>query len=290
MARARRPVPGTVAGSLPPLRIPAAEARQKLQAQIDQGQELPQLLQMAGGWPRPGQGEPAEYTRWNQYNLTLLDRLFSGPTPQYEYNETVRLGVEPVLGGSAVDYGETAKARIVVLQSLLDRLDLCEEAGDERNATEQGVERVHSREVFVVHGRDEGRKQAVARVLEKLGLDVVILHERPSKGRTIIEKFEDYSDVGYAVVLLAGDDVGALASERDKLHPRPRQNVIFELGYFVGRLGRKGVCALYEEGVEIPSDYKGVVYVPLDAAEGSKLRLALELSASGFDIDFNKLA
>jgi predicted nucleotide-binding protein len=97
-------------------------------------------------------------------------------------------------------------------------------------------------------------KESVARFLEKLDLRPIILHEQPNKGRTVIEKFEAHSDVGFAVVLLTPDDVGGLASSPDKLSRRARQNVILELGYFIGKLGRAKVCALYKEGVEIPSD------------------------------------
>ena len=92
----------------------------------------------------------------------------------------------------------------------------------------------------------------------------MILHEQSNQGRTIIEKFERHADVGFAVVLLTPDDVGGLQTDTGALEPRARQNVIFELGYFLGRLGRGGVCAITKGGVEIPSDYSGVLYIPLD--------------------------
>jgi predicted nucleotide-binding protein len=114
-------------------------------------------------------------------------------------------------------------------------------------------------------------------------LEVVILHEKASKGRTLIEKFEAHSDVAFAfaVVLLTPDDLGMLASgRRKKLAPRARQNVILELGYFVGKLTRERVCALCVNGVERPSDYDGVVYVPLDDGGGWRFELAKELKAA----------
>ena len=101
-----------------------------------------------------------------------------------------------------------------------------------------------------------------ARFIEKLGLELIVLHEQPNKGRTIIEKFQDYSNVSYAVVLLTPDDRGGVASSKlEEQQPRARQNVIFELGYFIGKLSRKRVCALYIDGVEIPSDYSGVLFI-----------------------------
>ena len=145
-----------------------------------------------------------------------------------------------------------------------------------------------SRRVFLVHGHDEAVKQMVARFLEKLNLDVVILHEQPNKGRTVIEKFEEHSDVGYAVVLLTPDDICGSASEPSKQKTRARQNVVLELGYFFGKLGRERVCAIYVEGVEIPSDIHGVLYVPFDEGGGWRLKLAQEIKAAGIEVDLNR--
>lgn len=145
-------------------------------------------------------------------------------------------------------------------------------------------------EVFVVHGRDNAAKEGIARFLEKLDLKPVILHEQPNKGRTIIEKFEDYSDVGFAVVLLTPDDRGGLASEPyESQKPRARQNVVLELGFFLGKLGRSRVCALYRKGVEIPSDYDGVAFVAFDEGAAWQFALAKELKSAGFKIDMNLL-
>jgi predicted nucleotide-binding protein len=146
------------------------------------------------------------------------------------------------------------------------------------------------KKIFVVHGHDSDAKETVARFIEGLGLQPIILHEQPSSGRTLIEKFEVYADVGFAVVLLTPDDVGAAVSEkRKKLKPRARQNVVFELGYFVGKLTRSRVCALYKNGVEIPSDYWGVVYVELDDKKVWQRRLAQELSDAHLPINLEAL-
>lgn len=143
------------------------------------------------------------------------------------------------------------------------------------------------KEVFVIHGRDNEAKEAVARFLEKLNLDPVILHEQANEGRAIIEKFEEHAQAAFAVVLLTPDDAGALENEKDKLRPRARQNVIFEFGYFIGRLGRKRVCALTRGDLEMPSDYDGVLYVPLDADGAWRMRLVKELRAAGLNVDAN---
>jgi predicted nucleotide-binding protein len=134
-----------------------------------------------------------------------------------------------------------------------------------------------TRKVFVVHGHDNEVKESVARFLEKLELQPVILHEQPNQGRTVIEKFEvSSSDVAFAIVLLTPDDVGHAANVPTELRTRARQNVILELGYFLGRLGRSRVCALHRGGLELPSDFQGVVYIEFDGAGAWKTQLAQE--------------
>ncbi|CAG4895141.1 TIR domain-containing protein [Paraburkholderia saeva] len=144
-----------------------------------------------------------------------------------------------------------------------------------------------SRRVFVVHGHDEGVRETVARFLEKIGFEPIILHEQASRNRTVIEKIETYHDVGFAVVLLTPDDEGCVKG--GKPEPRARQNVLLELGYFMGRLGRDKVCALKRGDVDIPSDFAGVVWVPIDASNGWKQALGQELEAAGHEVDWNKV-
>jgi predicted nucleotide-binding protein len=144
----------------------------------------------------------------------------------------------------------------------------------------------NSRKVFIVHGHDSETKFMVARFLEKIRLEPIILHEQPNEGRTIIEKFETYSgDTAFAVILLTDDDVGGTKGGKEPQKLRARQNVILELGYFMGRLGRTRVCALHKGGVELPSDYQGVLYVVIDTEGAWKLRLAQELVQAKLPID-----
>lgn len=143
--------------------------------------------------------------------------------------------------------------------------------------------------IFLVHGRDNGVKAQVARFLERLGFPPVILHEQPNEGLTIIEKFEKHAArSNFAVILLTADDLG-MAKSNEKPSPRARQNVILELGYFMGKLSRKNVCAVYQEGVELPSDYDGVLYVPLDSGDSWQLKLAREIKTAGINVDLNKI-
>ena len=132
-------------------------------------------------------------------------------------------------------------------------------------------------------------KNDVARVVQQLGFKPVILHEQPNMGRTLIEKFEDHSEsAGFAIVLLSQDDEGR-AKSSETLTPRARQNVVLELGYFIGKAGRKRVCVLMRGGVEIPSDIFGVVFEPYDAGGAWKLALVRELKAAGYTVDMNRL-
>lgn len=145
--------------------------------------------------------------------------------------------------------------------------------------------------IFLVHGRDEAAKHAVARFLERrVGLDVIILSERPNRGRSILTKFQQEADgAAFAVVLMTGDDMGGLRAELagGAAHAparRPRQNVIFEMGFFIGQLGVDRVCALAPPGVEKPSDYDGIVYVPLDDQDGWQRKLVTELHAANVPV------
>jgi predicted nucleotide-binding protein len=138
--------------------------------------------------------------------------------------------------------------------------------------------------VFLVHGQDESAKQTTARFLERVGAVPIILHEQASRGGTIMEKLEQHSDVGFAVVLLTPDDVGRSKVDTT-LRDRARQNVILELGFFVGSLGRKHVCALHKGEIELPSDFVGVVFVQMDERGAWKIELARELSSAGLSIN-----
>jgi predicted nucleotide-binding protein len=193
-------------------------------------------------------------------------------------------------GGGTEEQYEKARAenlatRLEIMAGLIELLESASGvAGPHAPSVASG-----GRRVFLVHGHNKAVTEETARFLEKLRLEVTILHEKPSEGRTVIEKFEGHSDVQFAVVLMTGDDRGGtVSSPYSDQKARARQNVILELGFFLGKLGRKRVCALYQHGVEIPSDYTGVVFVPLDVSGAWRLTLAREIKAAGLDVDLNK--
>ncbi len=143
--------------------------------------------------------------------------------------------------------------------------------------------------VFIVHGHDNAAREAAARFVENLGFKAIILHEQASSGQTIIEKIEANSNVGFGIVLYTPCDLGRSKEEKDQLKPRARQNVVFEHGYLMGKIGRENVCALVKGDIEKPTDISGVVYIPMDEGDGWKLAVAKEMKKSGYDVDFNKI-
>ena len=164
------------------------------------------------------------------------------------------------------------------------------EQSDVLSATDiSATAQVQGNKVFVVHGHDEEILFKTKDLLKKLLLEPIILRELPDEGRTIIEKLVEYSaQAGFAVVLLTPDDIGGSKSDSyENLKLRARQNVILELGLFLGCLGRKHVCILYQKEVEIPSDYQGVLFVEVDKHDAWQTKLAREIKNAGLDVDLN---
>ena len=136
--------------------------------------------------------------------------------------------------------------------------------------------------VFIVHGHDNEAKLEIARFIEQMGFEPIILHEQASKGMTIIEKIEEYSNVGFGIVLYTPCDIGYDKDKETEKMARARQNVVFEHGYLISKLGRNNVCALVKPSVETPNDISGIVYIPFDSNGGWKIPLAKEMKSSGY--------
>lgn len=201
------------------------------------------------------------------------------------------MGQRPDQGPLARKYVEEGKREAVqvlreAIQWLKDEITDAEpEVATEGEPQDRGP---LSRKIFVVHGHDDGILNGVARFVDRIGFEPIILREQANQGRTIIEKIEANSDVGFAIVLLTPDDVGGKVGAAQQ--PRARQNVLLELGYFIGVLGRSRVCTLSTGGgMEIPTDFAGVIWQIYDDAGGWKNALALELQAAGYEIDWNKV-
>jgi predicted nucleotide-binding protein len=252
------------------LLVPLAEASERLKTQLERGRAI----------PNESINENDEARRWYDFTSELLRQICSTDELRDDFTGKGSFS----LGGDI-----TTGSYLKKLHSILERLELLPPPAASDVDRRNGLGPVGtSRRVFVVHGHEEGVKETVARFLGKLELEPVILHEQPNRGRTIIEKFEDHSDVAFAVVLFTPDDVGYPAEAANQLKPRARQNVVLELGFFMGALGRERVCVLYKNGVELPSDYSGVLYQELDTQGAWRFRLASEIKASGIPIDLNR--
>lgn len=148
------------------------------------------------------------------------------------------------------------------------------------------------RRIFVAHGSDDEMKQATVGALGKLGLAPVLMREQPSQGRKIVEAFADYADVSFAVVLLSPDDfVYSKDDAPAKRKLRPAHDVVFELGFFLGRLGKDNVLVFYREleNFEALTDFEGVRFTAFDDRDSWKLSLIRELTACGYSVDADKL-
>lgn len=144
--------------------------------------------------------------------------------------------------------------------------------------------------IFVVHGHAKVILHETVRVVERAtAREAIVLHEKANEGRALLEKFEhNAQSAAYAVVLLTADDLGGVRADAS-IRPRGRQNVVFELGFFFGKLGRSRVVVLIDPGIERPSDIDGLVYIPLDSSGAWKPALIRELHAAGIKVDYTRI-
>ncbi len=274
---------------LPKLYFSRKETQRKIEAQIEKGTSLQdQSINSEDELDKVC----LESENWSKYNEDLLSKLFDNTSVADEYisfTDPPREFLHP-LGGDVYPFSEvldnykrSMTDSINSLQGICNRLELYDEPVP---TLPQSL----GKEVFIVHGHDDGTKETIARFVEKFGLKATILHEQPNEGRTIIEKLEDCADqAGFAIVLLTPDDIGTLKDDVNNTgKPRARQNVVFELSYFMGKLGRELVCPLFKGEIEKPSDIDGVIYVPMNS-EDWKLKLGREMKNAGFPIDMNKI-
>ena len=291
------------------LKIPLERAQTQLQERITAGRELADTrLPDIEGDPATGRliyGSRLRTTRptypelddlrhrvsqWTDYNQTWLNNNLGGEAAE-EYksasNQWLPVADDPM---SRLRFLREDIAReISKLESIRDRLTLwpCE---DDEIAPNGASAAPADAPFFIVHGSDTLRAEGVARVLERAtGRDTVILREQANLGRTLIEKFEDHAEqASYAIILLTPDDEGGRMSTPDERRPRARQNVIFEMGYFYGILGRHKVSVLLHPGVEKPSDTDGIAYISFDDAGAWKTELFRELENAKIHINTAK--
>jgi predicted nucleotide-binding protein len=238
-----------------------------------------------------------DFYKWDDYNSEYLKQAFNNENNIYKINYD---DVNTFAGGFIYRGPDTPQERyqrlrnnisnkIDNLEKLLEKVDLLKSQLPEQPVIKKSsVSFADNDNVFIVHGHNTSVQQSVARVIDKLGLNPIILNEQANNGKTIIEKFENHSEVGFAIILMTDDDEGKAKTEIH-LKNRARQNVILELGYFIGKLGRERVLPLYSDGVDLPSDLHGLLYTPIDKAETWKFAIVKELKSAGYNVDANKL-
>lgn len=235
------------------------------------------------------------FNAWRRKFSQFLDAYLPGETSVLNaklihYMYSTRLGESDAQRFWRQD-GETMLAYIdsLILDVENDEYDFREEESEKEPEVQLTQINKPKNKVFIVHGHDGEAKERTARFIERLGFEAVILHELASRGMTIIEKIENSSnDVGFGIVLYTPDDMGNVKVEAEKgeLKFRARQNVVFEHGFLIGKIGRKNVTPLVEGAIELPNDISGIVYIN---DNDWQLDIAKEMKAAGYNIDFNKL-
>lgn len=229
-----------------------------------------------------------EYDKWVNVTDEILKRSFTIPENEYRHNFDIAGQTAFITRDQdrVAHYMEAISDKINYLESLKVQSDFIPVNLNEKSKyLKENDVILPSNKIFIVHGHNETINHEVARTIEKLGLEAIILREQPNSGQTIIEKFENNAkETNFAVILMTADDK---VGENEEF--RARQNVIFEMGYFMGKLGRSHVMCLLQNDVEKPGDIDGVVYTPLDPSGVWKFSLVKELKECGYKVDANKI-
>ena len=279
----RAPQPPTPQPSQSVLRIPQAEAETQLAERIAAGREL------ADAQPAYAEldGLRHQIQQWRDFNRTWLDRNLGGEAAEEYRTASTHWGSAMAPDNPVTKLRflhQEVQSEISKLESIRNRLPMW--AAESHFMPSSHTNQVSpAGPIFIVHGSDTLRAESVARtVTTATGRETIILREQPNVGRTLMEKFEQHAaEVSYAIIVLTADDKGGRANE-DNPQPRGRQNVIFEMGYFYGLIGRDYVSVLLQPGIEKPSDMDGIVYITYDDHGAWKTELFRELRNAGFDI------
>ena len=274
------------------LTIGRDEATQKLTVRIEKGREI---RSTEINTAQELDAADKLYTKWDDFNQELLKRLFTSEELCKEYSRwaggTVVMMREKYLNEKIANLYEEIDKKNHRLESMIERIELIPEPITARTVSTldvQPTKAIDKSKVFIVHGHNDAAKLEVARFIEKVGFEPIILHEQASESKTIIEKIEACSDVGFGVVIYTPCDIGSKNADTPDLQGRARQNVVFEHGFLIGKLGRSKVCSLVQGDVETPNDISGIVYTSMDSSNW-QIKLARELKAANYDVDMNKV-
>lgn len=259
--------------------LPPERAKELIKKQIGQIDGLLQLRY----------DDPA-VRKWDNMTEQILIKTFGKPHDNLSDFTSARHGGAILMAGDDYAFQEQYKGNLQeckkLLEGFIEQLDIFSGPTPAEEVIEKEIGKLLSKKIFIVHGHDEQARSELALILTRLGLEPIILHEKPSEGMTLIEKLEKHSDVGFAFILLTPDDVGESIENKDNLKPRARQNVVFEFGLFVGKIGRNRVCCLYKGNTELPSDLHGLVYLPFEKSVNEiQLDIVKELRAAGYEVN-----
>lgn len=235
------------------------------------------------------------FSHWYDYSREYLKQKFNKENNEYKKGfEDAGAFIFTTIRSpkDEVNHFQTkVKAKIDFLIRLKTKIKLLKSEAEKEisSGINQPKSKLDLSKVFIVHGHDEAAKMKAARFVERLGFAPIILHEQASGSKTVIEKIEEYSNVGFGIVLYTSCDTGAKKEEKPNYRNRARQNVVFEHGFLIGKIGRKNVCALVKDDIETPNDISGVIYIKMDNEDAWHLKLARELRNSGYQVDMNKL-
>ena len=265
----------------------------KLDERIELGEELYKYpVKTQADFAKNKEG----FNSWSDYNSEFLKQAFNKEYNEYKksYDDAGTfsislIGRNPTPSQELQKFKSRIETKLNNLKKLRAKTDLLKTSFVDNTSLKSEIVQLDKSQVFIVHGHDEAAKTKTARFIEKLGLTPIILHEQASGSKTVIEKIEAYSNVGFGIVLYTPCDIGAKNEENPNLKNRARQNVVFEHGFLIGKIGRGNVCALVKDDIETPNDISGVVYVKMDNEDAWHLKIARELRNSGYDIDMNKL-
>lgn len=261
--------------NIPPS-FPPDRAIELLKKQLEQ---IDNLLQLSY--------DDTEVDKWDNITEQVIIKAFGKPHENLKaYHDAKYVGEHWV--GMPVEaiqsnFIKRLHKRKSLLEGFVEQLEAFGSVGEPQPIV--ATRNLSSKKVFIVHGHNEQTKSELALILTRLGFEPIILHEQPSQGMTVIEKFEKHSDVGFAFILLTPDDKGCKKEQVNNFLPRARQNVVFEFGFFVGKLGRNRVCCLYTGDVELPSDLHGLIYLQFKSSVNEiQLDIVKELRAAGYEV------
>ena len=225
---------------------------------------------------------------WNNMCREIFIRSFEHP------NNTDLAGFDHntpsyIISDIVEEYKSSIRDKIAYIKGFIQRMNIIPCKVESQAVSPKETIKKDTNKVFIVHGHDSNTRNEAELLVKQLGFEPVVLFKQPNMGDTIIEKLlRESSEAAFAIVLYTKCDEGKAVEEVD-LKPRARQNVVFEHGLMCGLLGRKRVVALVEEGVEIPGDLSGIVYITLDSAKRWQFDVAREMKASGMPVDLNRL-